>query len=65
MGLACLDSSSEEAATASSPHRHRSNHARAPKGDLQPLNTEVNDRASTQHPHVPQQENQSQAISPS
>ena len=50
MVLVCLDSSSEEAATASSPHRPRSNYVRAPKGDLQPLNTEVNDRASTQHP---------------
>ena len=55
MVLACLDSSSEEAATASSPHRPRSINVRAPKGDLQPLNTEVNDRASTQHPHVQQQ----------
>lgn len=57
MVLACLDSSSQEAATASSPHRPRSNHVRAPKGDLQPLNTEVNDSASTRHSHVQQQEN--------
>ena len=56
MVLACLDSSSEEAATASSPRRPRSKHARAPEGDLQPLNTEVNDRASSQHPHVQRRE---------
>ena len=58
---AYLDSSSEGAATASSPHRLRLNHARAPTGDLQSLDTEVNDRASSQHPHVQQQERQGQA----